>query len=92
MKVKIFGKNGCAKCLATKNKFEFFISKWDFGDRIKILFHDMDTVEGMAEGAYYDVLHIPTTVLEKDNVSIARWEGQVPESEDFRPHLEAVQR
>lgn len=90
MKIKIFGKPGCAKCQTTKNKFEHFLTKWQYTDKIKLLFCDMDTPDGMAEGAYYDVLKIPTTVLEKDSVPIARWEGEIPNSQEVKVHLEKV--
>lgn len=90
MKIKIFGKPECAKCQTTKNKFEHFLTKWNYTDKVKLHFHDMNTVEGMAEGAYYDVLKIPTTVLEKDSTQIARWEGEIPNSHEVKVHLEKV--
>lgn len=90
LKIKIFGKENCGKCRSTKNKLEFFISKWNFADRVELLFYDMDTVDGMAEGAYHDVLDIPTTIFEWGGIHLARWDGEVPRSDDFRQHFEMV--
>lgn len=84
MKITVFGKKGCAKCETTKNKIKFFVTKWEMGHKVDVSFHDMDTIEGMAEGAYHDVAKIPTTILEKNNSIIARWEGEVPHSEKIK--------
>jgi len=89
MKVKIFGKKGCAKCETTKNKLNHFITKWEVDNKVELTFHDMETVDGMAEGAYNDVLQIPTTIIEKDNKVVARWDGEVPHSETVKEHLTA---
>ena len=90
MQVKIFGKEGCAKCQTTKNKFNHFLSKWDLTDKIKLSFFDMATVDGMAEGAYMDVQDIPATILEKDGQTLARWDGEVPKSKEVKEYLDGV--
>jgi len=87
MQVKIFGKKDCAKCRTTKNKIEFFISKWNLKEKLKILFLDLDTVEGLAEGALNDVLRIPTTILERDGNVLVRWDGEVPNSDEFKNYI-----
>lgn len=88
MKIRIFGKKDCAKCETTKNKFSHFLDKNGYRDRAKLEFYDMDTVDGYAEGAFYDVLKIPTTMIEKENEVIARWEGEVPRTEEFAGEFE----
>ncbi|MDO9465508.1 MAG: thioredoxin family protein [bacterium] len=80
--IKVFGKPNCAKCKTTKNKLEFFIPKWNMSNRVKMSFYDMDTVEGLAEGAFYNVDSIPTTVVENDGKEIKRWELEVPPSKE----------
>jgi len=82
--IKIFGKPNCAKCRTTKNKLEFFLPKWNVSNKIKMVFYDMDTVEGLAEGAFYDVDNVPTTLVEKDGKEIKRWELEVPSSEEMK--------
>ena len=81
--IKVFGKSGCAKCKTTKSKLEFFMPKWNVSNQVKMSFYDMDTVEGLAEGAFYDVDNIPTTLVEKAGKEIKRWELEVPPSVDI---------
>jgi thiol-disulfide isomerase/thioredoxin len=85
--IKIFGKQGCAKCKTTKNKIEFFISKWNLADKLQISFLDMDSVDGLSEAAMHDVLNIPATILEKDGDVLARWDGEVPNSNEFKTYI-----
>jgi len=87
MRIKVFGKDGCAKCETTKNKLKHFIAKWDVKEKVDLDFHDMGTIDGMAEGAYNDVLQIPTTIIEKNNEILARWDGEVPNSEEVKEYL-----
>ena len=87
MKIKVFGKKDCAKCETTKNKLNHFIEKNNYQDSATLEFYDMDTVDGFAEGAYHDVLKIPTTLIEKKEEVLARWEGEVPNSAEFMPHF-----
>ena len=84
MKIKVFGKKGCAKCDTTKNKINHFLQKNNCADKALLEFFDLDTVEGMAEGAYHDVLKVPTTVIEKESNPLARWEGEVPKTDEFK--------
>lgn len=88
MQVKIFGKEGCAKCQTTKNKFKHFITKLEVDEKVAIDYHDLESVDGRAEGAYNDVndLLLPTTIIEKDGEVIARWEGEVA-SNEIKEHL-----
>jgi len=88
MKIKVFGKKDCAKCETTKNKIKHFITKNNYQDSAALEFYDMDTVDGVAEGAYNDVLKIPTTLIERKEEVLARWEGEVPNSAEFKVHFE----
>ncbi len=87
MKIKVFGKKGCAKCETTKNKIHHFVTKWEADKKVEVSFHDMETVDGMAEGAFNDVLQIPTTIVEKDNQVVFRCDGEVPLSDQIKEHL-----
>lgn len=87
MKIKIFGKKRCAICETTKNKFEHFLKKNNYQESIILEFYDMDTIDGLAEGAYYDVLKIPTTVIEKEADILCRWDGEVPRTEEFKKYI-----
>jgi hypothetical protein len=88
VEVKVFGKPGCEFCKTTVKKFETFFGRWQVDpERVKLNFFDMETVDGLAEGAFYSVTKIPATVIEQGSEIIARWDGQVPLSEDFKSHF-----
>lgn len=90
LEVKVFGKPGCEFCKTTMKKFETFFSRWKIDpEKVKLNFFDMETVDGMAEGAFYSVTDIPSTIIEKESEIITRWDGKVPLSEEFKDHLSA---
>jgi glutaredoxin len=85
MEVKVFGKPGCEYCKTTYKKFETFLGRWNINSSlVKLDFFDMETVDGLAEGAFYGVTKIPSTVIEKEGQVLARWDGKVPLSEEFK--------
>ena len=49
IKIKIFGKKDCSACESTKEKFAFFLDKWSLSNEIKMIFYDLDTLEGLTE-------------------------------------------
>lgn len=86
MIIQIFGKQNCAKCVAIKNKVNHFAIKWN--SDIKVIFQDMETVDGTAEGAYYDILTIPTIVITQNDAAVKRWVNEIPLSKDLKKYLE----
>ena len=88
MMVVIFGKDDCRLCKAAWKKVAFFLNKWGLTEKVLLKFYDMSTVDGMAEGAFYDVLEIPTTIIFNNGRSLARWEGKLPPSRELGPHLQ----
>ena len=89
-RIFVFGKKECAKCKTTKNKLSHYLAEWQLDKRVELVFHDMETIDGRAEGAFYDVTQIPVTVIEKSGQEKARWDGQVPNSEAVRLALQEV--
>jgi DNA replication protein DnaC len=87
MKIKVFGKKNCAKCETTKNKISHYLKKNNSTHKAMLKFYDLDTVDGMAEGAYNDVLKIPSTIIENGENILARWDGEVPNTADFAPYI-----
>jgi len=87
VEIKIFGKKNCARCQTTKNKFHFFLQKWNISAQVPINFYDLDTVDGLAEGAFLSVREVPTTILDSGGEEKARWTGEVPKSKDFKKYL-----
>lgn len=92
MEVKVFGKPGCEYCKTTMKKFETFFGRWNIDEsKVKLSFFDMETtVDGLAEGAFYEVSKIPATVIEKNGSILKRWDGVVPLSEEFKQYFEEV--
>ena len=89
MQIKVFGKPGCEYCKTTVKKFETFIKRWNIQqDAVALSFIDMETVDGLAEGAFYSVIKIPTTIIERNKNLLARWDGKVPLSEEFKGFFE----
>ena len=85
MEINVFGKPGCEFCKTTMKKFETFLQRWKIDPaQVNLKFHDMETVDGLAEGAYYSVIKIPSTVIRKNGESLARWDGKVPLSQEFK--------
>jgi hypothetical protein len=90
MNVKVFGKPGCEYCKTTMKKFETFFTLWKIADKVSLSFYDMETVDGLAEGAFLGVVKIPTSVIENDGQIVGRWDGKVPVSEEFKPLFEPL--
>ena len=88
MKIEVFGKQGCAVCQSTKNKLSHFLEKWGCAGNVPLDFVDMETVDGLAESAFRDVIEIPTTIVSDDGAALARWDGTIPPSEDLKKALE----
>lgn len=86
-KVLIFGRENCAKCTRTKHKVGHYINKWGLDGAVPVVFMDMETVDGLSEGAFRDVAKVPTTIVELENGTTARWDGEVPNSESLRASL-----
>jgi len=90
MEVKVFGKPGCEYCKTTMKKFETFFDRWKIDQtKVPLTFFDMEQVDGLAEGAFYSVSKIPATIIEKEGSILARWDGAVPLSEEFKEYFEA---
>ena len=91
MVLYVFGKVDCAKCQSTKRKMTHFLERWDLAEQVPMVFQDMDTREGLAQGCSRDVWEVPTTILEdhQSGQCLARWDGEIPRSEELREHLSA---
>lgn len=86
VRVIIFGKAQCEACKAMHGKVKFFIDRWNAKVE-SIDFIDMDTVEGLAEGAYRDVYEIPTMIIEAGGSEIGRWIKKPPISNELKALL-----
>ena len=86
MRVSVFGRKECDACKAAVEKIEYFTRKWKRDD-VAIEYVDMDTPDGLAEGAYRDVYDIPTVILEREGSEVVRWVKTVPVSQEFRKYF-----
>jgi hypothetical protein len=90
MIIEIYGKQGCALCESAKKKIAHFLKQWDQAGKVQVVFHDMETIEGAAEGDFFDVFDIPSVLLkDQDNEVLARWDGQAPPSDELQKRLSA---
>jgi hypothetical protein len=82
IKFKVFGKQSCEVCHKVHEKIEYFRSHW-LNDAT-IDYYDMETVDGLAEGAFNDVADIPTVVLERDGKELGRWAKTPPTFDNLK--------
>ena len=92
MKIEVFGKEGCALCQSTKRKLQHFIEKWGMAGSVEMTFVNLETEDGMAEAAFRDVTEVPTTLVSDASVVLARWEHEIPPSDDVKKVLEVTAR
>jgi hypothetical protein len=91
MRLEVFGKPGCAKCKSAKEKLKHLLDKSNLSTSVAMEFFDLESVDGMAEGAFNDVHDLPTIILRDDSgQSKARWNGTLPLSTEVLGHLGAV--
>jgi hypothetical protein len=87
MNIEVYGKKDCGMCESAKNKISVFLDRWDMADEVEVVFRDMDTVEGAAEGDFYDVFEIPTVLVKDGNAVVARWEDHRFQSQELQDAL-----
>jgi hypothetical protein len=81
--VKLFVKQGCNRCPSAKAVTGALIL-----EGYKVVEYDIDTAEGLAEGAYYGVMSTPTVlVVDGEENPITCWRGVVPVHEEVRDTL-----
>jgi hypothetical protein len=75
-------------CQSTKDKLAHLLAKAQAADAVGLAFVDMDSIQGRAEGAFYDVRQLPTTLFwSDDDEPLARWEGCIPPASEIKTFL-----
>ena len=88
MIIEIYGKQSCSLCQSAKKKIGLLLDKWDMTAQVDVVFQDMETVDGAAEGDFFDVFHVPSVLLKPDADSVlARWDGEAPPSDELHRRL-----
>jgi thioredoxin-related protein len=82
MILKLFTKPDCPRCPAAKD----VVAKLEKDKTAVVVEHyDAETVDGMAEAAFYTVMATPTILLCDDKgKEIASWRGQAPDLEELK--------
>jgi len=81
--VKIFWKLDCPKCSSAKRLGGILKE-----EGVEVIGYNLDTVDGLAEGAYYSVMATPTMIVEdSDENFIADFRGIVPTPEEIRRQI-----
>lgn len=83
MEINIFGKADCVKCETAKKRLKSLLSRKKLTKEIPLNYFDMESVDGMAEGAFYDVLEVPTIIINDKNEKLGRWDGNVPPTSEI---------
>ena len=83
--VLIFGKPTCPVCKDAHKKVKYFKKKKNFD--ADILYYDMETIDGLTEGAFNEVSDVPTVIIVDNKKELARWSKKPPVSEEFLPYL-----
>lgn len=78
--IKIFTKNECPKCPVAK-EIGGVLQK----EGHPVIFYDLETPDGLAEGAFYSVMATPTIIIEDEHEKIiAGWRGSVPTLQEIQ--------
>ena len=90
MIIEVYGKPDCGLCKSANRKIAHLLQKWSLDGAVQVVFRDMETVDGAADGDFHDVFEIPSVLLKQgaDQV-LARWDGQAPPSDELRRRLSA---
>ena len=83
--IYIFGKATCSACKDAQNKIQYFKERKNFNAEVR--YFDMDSIDGLSEGAFHEVSDIPTVIIFDDKRELARWVKKSPISEEFLPFL-----
>jgi len=78
MIVKIFWQGKCPKCSPAKEVGKELDEKG-----IAVEYHDIQSIDGMSEALYYNILASPSVVIADGDDEIASWRGSVPTVEEI---------
>jgi hypothetical protein len=80
--IKIFTKIQCPKCPAVKE-----IGTELKKEGIPVLNYDLDTIDGLAEAAFYSILSTPSLIIEDEKEEeVISWRGVVPTLQEVKQH------
>ena len=78
--IKMFLRGNCPRCPQAK-----LVSEELRSEGYPVVYFDLSTVDGLAEGAFHSVMATPTILLvDKDDRELAEWRGVVPSRDDVK--------
>ncbi len=82
--LKAFWKDDCPRCPHMKD-----VAQKLERDGYNVEYFDLNTVNGLAEGAYYSVMATPTLLLvDGEDNELAEWRGLIPTVADVKKEWE----
>ncbi len=84
--VSVFGKKDCPTCRETENR----VKASSVGTTAKLVFYDLDTVDGLVEGSLQNALEVPSTIIRRGEEELARWEGEAPPLPELQRYLSSI--
>ena len=83
MNIKIFWQENCPNCPKAKELGEILESNEN-----RVQYYNIDTVDGLAEASYFDVLSTPSVIIsDRDDREIKSWRGTVPCLEEVKKEI-----
>jgi len=86
MKLKIFWQKNCPNCPKAKElgrKLENVLT---------VQYFDVDSVDGLAEASYHDIMSTPSVVIvDQNGHELKAWRGTVPYLEEVKKEAENIE-
>jgi hypothetical protein len=85
MEIKLFWKNGCARCPQAKE----LCARLE-ADGYRVGYYDAESVDGLAEASFHEVMSTPSiVVVDDDDEELFSYRGVVPAYEEIKSCLRA---
>lgn len=79
-KILLFTKKDCPRCPEAKEVVKAIAGEI----KVEVKEYDVESVEGMAEAAYYMVLSTPSIIVVSENgEELSAWRGKAPKKEEL---------
>jgi thiol-disulfide isomerase/thioredoxin len=87
VKIKIFGNDTCPLCKVALKQVNGLVKDYK---GVNLTYYNMETEDGLVEGALNEVTTIPTILLLNKDRVVARWNGEIPQREEVLEKIEQI--